>query len=70
MVASCPLTRSLPVLGPNCAILESVKVHLVDGTYELFRHFYGGRRFRSTDPPYGAVIGVLGTVLELSLIHI
>ena len=21
-------------------------VHLVDGTYELFRHFYGLRRFR------------------------
>ena len=21
-------------------------IHLVDGTYELFRHFYGLRRFR------------------------
>ena len=39
--------------------------HLVDGTYELFRHFYGLRRFRKQDPPYGAVAGVLHTVLEL-----
>lgn len=41
-------------------------VHLVDGTYELFRHFYGLRRFtKGQDPPFGAVIGVLNTVLEL-----
>ena len=40
-------------------------VHLVDGTYELFRHFYGLRRFSSSDPPYGAVIGVLTTVLQM-----
>lgn len=41
-------------------------VHLVDGTYELFRHFYGGRRFsRGTDRPYAAVCGVLGTVLKM-----
>jgi 5'-3' exonuclease len=40
-------------------------VHLVDGTYELFRHFYGIRRFRKTDPPLGAVSGVLGTVAKM-----
>ena len=40
-------------------------VHLVDGTYELFRHFYGIRRFKKTDPPYGAVSGVLGSVAQL-----
>jgi 5'-3' exonuclease len=40
-------------------------IHLVDGTYELFRHFYGLRRFRKDDPPFGAVAGVLGTVLQL-----
>lgn len=40
--------------------------HLVDGTYELFRHFYGLRRFtKGEDPPFGAVIGVLKTVLEM-----
>ena len=41
-------------------------VHLVDGTYELFRHFYGARRFNEgKDAPLGAVAGVLGTVLEM-----
>ena len=40
-------------------------VHLVDGTYELFRHFYGLRRFKKTDPPYGAVAGVLHTVAKM-----
>ena len=40
-------------------------VHLVDGTYELFRHFYGGRRGRKTDPPFGGVAGVLRTVAQM-----
>jgi len=41
-------------------------VHLVDGTYELFRHFYGQRRFnKGKDKPFGAVAGVLHTVLEM-----
>src|SRR5690349_22959723 len=40
-------------------------VHLLDGTYELFRHFYGIRRFKKTDPPYGAVSGVLTTVAQM-----
>jgi 5'-3' exonuclease len=41
-------------------------VHVVDGTYELFRHFYGQRRFnKGKDKPYGAVAGVLHTVLEM-----
>src|SRR5258706_7597514 len=40
-------------------------VHLVDGTYELFRHFYGIRRFRKTDPPFGAVSGVLNGVVKM-----
>jgi 5'-3' exonuclease len=41
-------------------------VHLLDGTYELFRHFYGLRRFhQGEDPPQGAVVGVLHTVLQM-----
>ena len=41
-------------------------VHLVDGTYELFRHFYGLRRFgKGEDRPFGAVVGVLQTVLQM-----
>src|SRR5258707_315605 len=41
-------------------------VHLVDGTYELFRHFYGNRRRdEQDDRPFGAVAGVLGTVIQM-----
>jgi 5'-3' exonuclease len=41
-------------------------VHLLDGTYELFRHFYGLRRFtKGEDRPFGAVVGVLNTVLQM-----
>ena len=41
-------------------------VHLVDGTYELFRHFHGLRRFtKGRDRPYGGVVGVLQTVLQM-----
>lgn len=44
-------------------------VHLLDGTYELFRHYYGRRRFeKSREPapaPLGAANGVLHTVLEM-----
>jgi 5'-3' exonuclease len=41
-------------------------VHLVDGTKELFRHFYGLRRFtKGEDPPFGGVIGVLRTVVQM-----
>ncbi len=40
--------------------------HLVDGTYELFRHFYGIRRWsKDRDPPLGAVAGVLHTVAQM-----
>jgi len=43
-----------------------VIVHLVDGTYELFRHFYGLRRFsKGKDKPFGAVTGVLNTCLQM-----
>jgi len=43
-----------------------VVVHLIDGTYELFRHFYGQRRFnKGEDKPFGAVVGVLHTVLQM-----
>ena len=41
-------------------------VHVIDGTYELFRHFYGMRRFnKGDDKPFGAVVGVLQTVLQM-----
>ena len=41
-------------------------VHLIDGTYELFRHFYGQRSFnKGKDKRYGAVAGVMHGVLEM-----
>jgi 5'-3' exonuclease len=41
-----------------------MKVHLVDGTYELFRQHFG-RPPSSTDEAYGATVGVLGSTLSL-----
>jgi 5'-3' exonuclease len=41
-------------------------IHLIDGTYELFRHFYGLRSFnKGKDKPYGAVTGVLNGILQM-----
>ena len=41
-------------------------VHLIDGTYELFRHFYGQRSYnKGKDKPFGAVVGVLHGVLQM-----
>lgn len=41
-------------------------IHLIDGTYELFRHFYGHRSYnKGKDKPFGAVVGVLNEVLEM-----
>src|SRR5436189_2781130 len=40
-------------------------VHLIDGTYELFRHFYGLRRAKNGDAPFGAVRGVLHMMLQM-----
>jgi 5'-3' exonuclease len=57
-----PFTR----LGSNHVSERFYVVNLIDGTYELFRHFYGLRRFtKGKDRPYGAVVGVLQTVLQM-----
>jgi 5'-3' exonuclease len=46
--------------------ISGMVIHLIDGTYELFRHFYGLRRFSNgKDAPFGAVLGVLNTVLKM-----
>jgi 5'-3' exonuclease len=56
----------MPAAPPPPMRDGSTIVHLVDGTYELFRHFYGLRRVnKGEDRPFGAVIGVLHTVLEM-----
>jgi 5'-3' exonuclease len=50
----------------GCGRVFTMIVHLIDGTYELFRHFYGARRFnKGNDRPFGAVVGVLNTVLQM-----
>jgi len=41
-------------------------VHLVDGTYELFRQYYGRLKIKTGKPrPLGAAAGVLHSVLEM-----
>jgi len=43
-----------------------MKVHLVDGTYELFRHFFGAPPHRNAaGHEVAAVRGVVGSVLQL-----
>ena len=46
--------------------MPPLSVHLIDGTYELFRQFYGRKRFEKKGPaPFGAVAGVLHSILEM-----
>ena len=46
--------------------MKPVRVHLVDGTYELFRHFYGAPpRASSEGGEVGAVRGVVQSVLSM-----
>lgn len=41
-------------------------IHLIDGTYELYRQFYGLRSFnKGKDKPFGAVVGVLHGILKM-----
>ena len=43
-----------------------MNVHLVDGTYELFRHYYGAPPASSADGmEVGAILGVLGSMLGM-----
>lgn len=40
-------------------------VHLIDGTYELYRQHFGQAARRSTAPPNAATVGVLSSTLQL-----
>lgn len=51
--------------APRRCIVSPVIVHLIDGTYELFRHYYGIRRWTETPPAMSAVAGVLQTVAQM-----
>jgi 5'-3' exonuclease len=65
-MASPARSRTLESLRNGACHVDRVIVHLVDGTYELFRHFHGLRRFtKGRDRPYGGVVGVLQTVLQM-----
>src|SRR5206468_3381800 len=47
-------------------LVHPLSVHLIDGTYELFRQFHGRKRFEKPEKrPLGAVAGVLHSVLEM-----
>jgi 5'-3' exonuclease len=47
-------------------MMPPLSVHLIDGTYELFRQFHGRKRFEKSGPaPLGAVAGVLHSILEM-----
>ncbi|HYF44536.1 MAG TPA: 5'-3' exonuclease H3TH domain-containing protein [Ramlibacter sp.] len=55
------LAQAFPIRYRACVIID-----VIDGTYELFRHFHGLRRFtKGRDRPFGAVVGVLNGVLQL-----
>jgi 5'-3' exonuclease len=42
-----------------------MNVHLIDGTYELFRQHFGAARYRGTPEEFDATIGVLNSTLSL-----
>ena len=43
-----------------------MKIHLIDGTYELFRHFFGAPSVLDAEGrERGAVVGVLASMLGL-----
>jgi 5'-3' exonuclease len=48
-------------------VAPPLAVHLIDGTYELYRQFYGRKRFEKKErpAPLGAVAGVLHSILEM-----
>ena len=46
--------------------MKKISVHLIDGTYELFRQFHGRKRFEKKGAGrFGAVAGVLHSILEM-----
>src|SRR5580700_8868611 len=52
--------------GHDGDVATPVRVHLVDGTYELFRHFYGAPTRKSAEGGHvGAVRGVVQSVLSM-----
>lgn len=46
-------------------MVSGMRVHLVDGTYELFRQYFGAVSRHSDSHPYAAAAGVVGSTLAL-----
>ena len=42
-----------------------MRVHLIDGTYELFRQHFGYAKRQKRPTPYDATVGVLSSTLQL-----
>ena len=60
------VSTAVDCYSPRGGVSWDMIVHLIDGTYELFRHFYGLRRMKQQpDPPLGAMTGVLRTVVQM-----
>src|SRR5271154_3890659 len=58
-----PHSRPHRLIGDRLGV--AMKVHLVDGTYELFRHFFGAPPHRNADgQEVAAVRGVVSSVLQ------
>src|SRR5260370_18923371 len=53
--------------GPPCRMVPIVIVHLIDGTYELFRYFLSPAAAFDRSPPeeLRAVRGVVGSILGM-----
>jgi len=45
--------------------ISDFRVHLIDGTYELFRQHFGQAGRHDDESPYAATIGVLSSTLQL-----
>jgi 5'-3' exonuclease len=44
---------------------DTFRVHLIDGTYELFRQHYGQAGRHADESPYAATVGVLSSTMQL-----
>ena len=54
------------MLPGGTRMLRAMEVHAVDGTYELFRHFYGvPPRTNARGEQIGAVAGVVGSIVGM-----
>ncbi len=64
-VVGCPLPAAWPLIPDPCS-LYSVQVHLIDGTYELFRHYFARPSEHDVDGrEVAAVRGVVASMFGM-----